>query len=130
MNMQFDTLAAVKRIEAASLDRGTAEAAVAEIAAAQVELADKGDVTILLRDAAATKNELQSEFAANRAENTAFRAELRSEFATIRAENATTKPELRTEIVAVKADIIRWMFGSQIFLIVALVALAQFTKVL
>jgi len=51
--MTFDTLAAAKRIEAAGLDRATAEAVVTEIAAAQVELFSKAD-GIALQDSLLT----------------------------------------------------------------------------
>lgn len=141
MNMHFDTLAAVKRIEAAGLDRAAAEAVVAEIAAAQIELADKQDVTLILRDAAATKTELEAGLGSVRGEIAALGTATKAEFANVRgeiaalgpelrAEIATSKAELRTEIAAAKNDVIRWMFGSQAFLIVTLVALAQFTKLL
>jgi hypothetical protein len=59
--MTFDTLAAAKRIEAAGLDRATAEAVVTEIAAAQVELFAKADGVAL-------KGELLTEIANTKAD--------------------------------------------------------------
>lgn len=114
MNMHFDTLAAVKRIEAAGLDRAAAEAVVAEIAAAQIELADKQDVTLILRDAAATKTELEAAINSTRSE--------------LHAAINTTKAELRTEIAAAKNDMIRWLIGTQTFMIATLAALSKFTE--
>ena len=134
MNMHFDTLAAVKRIEAAGLDRAAAEAVVAEIASAQVELADKQDVTLILRDAAATKTELEAGLGSLRTELdtglSSLRTELDTKIGSVRSEMAANKAELRTEIATAKNEVIRWLLGSQALMITALVALAQFTKLL
>ncbi len=46
----------------------------------------------------------------------------------LRGENAVLRSELRSEIAAVKNELIRWVLGSQVMLIVILVELANFTK--
>ena len=46
----------------------------------------------------------------------------------LRGENAVLRSELRSEIAAIKNELIRWVLGSQVMLIVILVALANFTK--
>jgi hypothetical protein len=48
----------------------------------------------------------------------------------LRAEIAGVKADLRVEIANAKTDIIRWMLASQGLLLAAIVALAQFTKLL
>lgn len=45
-------------------------------------------------------------------------------------EDLATKDYLKAELSAQKNDLIRWMLGSQVMLIVVLVALANFTKLL
>lgn len=48
----------------------------------------------------------------------------------LKAELAELRADLRTEIAGSKTELIRWMFASQAMLIAALVALANFTKLL
>jgi hypothetical protein len=43
-------------------------------------------------------------------------------------EDLVTKDFLRGELAAQKNDLVRWLLGSQILLVVLLVALANFTK--
>lgn len=45
-------------------------------------------------------------------------------------EDLVTKDYLKGEVAGLKNDILRWMLGSQVMLIVVLVALANFTKLL
>jgi hypothetical protein len=45
-------------------------------------------------------------------------------------EDMVTKDYLKGEMAVLKNDIVRWMLGSQVMLIVVLVALANFTKLL
>lgn len=46
----------------------------------------------------------------------------------LRAELAVLRSELRTEMAGVKNDLVRWLLGSQVTLIVVFVTLANFTK--
>ena len=48
----------------------------------------------------------------------------------LKAQLSDLKGELRTEIANGKTEMIRWMFASQAILIAALVALANFTRLL
>ena len=48
----------------------------------------------------------------------------------LKAELAELRGELRTEIAGSKTEVIRWLFASQAMLLAALVALANFTKLL
>jgi hypothetical protein len=48
----------------------------------------------------------------------------------LKAQLSELKGDLRTEIANGKTEMIRWMFASQAILIAALVALANFTKLL
>ena len=54
---------------------------------------------------------------------------LRSELAILRGEFRGELSGVRTEIVGVKNEMIRWLLGSQVLLVVMLAALANFTKV-
>ncbi len=47
----------------------------------------------------------------------------------LRSELAIVKSELRTEIASVKNDLVRWVLGSQVMVVVVLAALSNFTKV-
>lgn len=55
---------------------------------------------------------------------------LKAELAIIRTEIKAEIAGVRTEIAASKNDVVRWLFASQLILLVALVALANFTKLL
>jgi hypothetical protein len=45
-------------------------------------------------------------------------------------EDLVTRDYFKGEMVALKTDVVCWMLGSQVMLIVVLVALAQFTTLL
>ena len=55
---------------------------------------------------------------------------LRGELAELRSELKTDIAQVRTELAAQKSELIRWMLASQAMLLAALVALANFTKLL
>jgi hypothetical protein len=46
----------------------------------------------------------------------------------LKGELAVLRSELRTEIAGSKNEMIRWMLGSQVMLVVVLVALSNFTR--
>jgi hypothetical protein len=50
--------------------------------------------------------------------------------ATRQGQDLVTRDYFKAEMVVVKNHIVRWMLGSQVLLIVVLVALANFTKLL
>lgn len=45
-------------------------------------------------------------------------------------EDLVTKDYLKGEIAGLKNDLVRWMLGSQVVLVIVLVALANFTRLL
>ncbi len=51
-------------------------------------------------------------------------------FAKSPRQDLVTKEYFKAEMVAVKNHIVRWLLGSQVMLIVVLVALANFTRLL
>lgn len=51
-------------------------------------------------------------------------------FSQIRLEVKSNIAEVRGQVAEVKADLVRWLIGSQAVLLMALVALANFTKIL
>ena len=109
MNAMIDTLKTAKTFEDAGFAKPQAEMLAVTIAEAMRDS----------REELVTKDYLKAELAI-------IRTEIKAEIAGVRTEIAG----VRTEIAASKNDVVRWLFASQLILLVALVALANFTKLL
>ncbi len=102
--VMIDTLAASEQLVDAGIPAEHARAIARLLSGAQVaareDLATKGDMI-------------------------ALRTELRTEMATLSIE---LRSEIKTLNAELKADMVRWLFGSQLLLVVALAGLMAFFK--
>lgn len=117
MNALFNTLDAVRRIEAAGIGRPQAKAIVDEIAAAQEELFTKGD-------GLASEDRLEAKIEAMRLSMKADNETLRlSTKADIEALRLSTK----ADIESTKAQLVMWLIGAMIAINGAFSTLLFFT---
>ena len=109
---QFDTLTALRNLEASGVDSGHAEAIVGVIAQGGKHTVTKGDLTASVAELKAGFAELKAGFA----ELKAGFAELKAGFAELKASFA----ELKTGIADLKADFYRaqWIQGAAIVAII------------
>lgn len=131
----IDTLKVSRTLEGA----GFAKAQADVVAATFAEVFSDAHEELVIKDYfRAQLGEFRTEIAAlrsdSRTEMAALKSDLRAEIASLKSdlgsELAKSKGDLRAEIANSKIEVIRWMIGLQVTLIVALVALANFTKLL
>ena len=115
MTAMIDTLKFARSFEQAGFATAQAEALTAAMAEMnrdwREDLVTKTDLRIALA-------ELKSE----------FKSDLKTEIASVRTEIAGVRTEIATTVGAAKWQILWMMFGSQLFVIAAVVALNNFAK--
>jgi len=123
MNAMIDTLKFARSFQEAGFEARQAEALAVALAEAssqgREDLATKADLRQL-------ENKLETKIDAVEARMDAGFSQLRLE---MDAGLSQVRLEMKASIADVKADMVRWLIGSQAVLLMALVALANFTRV-
>ena len=97
MNSTFDTLTALRSLEASGLDSGHAEAIVQVVSQSHEQVATKGDVSGL-------QNEFSTFHDETRAESVALRNDMDDGFAAVSKEFAAVRKEMHDGFVAVRKE--------------------------